>query len=989
MPEPCYPHRVTASGWDAGKDALRATASGRTGIARRAAVGLAVLGAYVALDILLRSANSGRTPTPVYPAAGVAMALLILVGPRAAPALMLARFVLSWVVPRGPVTLAVAAVSAVGLAGSYAAAAALIRKKVGAASHEWTQREAAWLIIGLLAGPLGAAALSTVMWVRSGAVTTAGAAATMLQFTVGDLLGELMVVPVVLFVLWPVYQARRAARSGSMLPPSESAVLSERTRVGPTERLLQLTAFAASIGLVAFAHYESGRFRSPEETVCLLVALWIAQREGLRGAALSIAAYATAAIVALRVLGGSPDDVAEMQATLLGLSIGALVIGAQRSTGLASDARYWHLLATAREGVWRLDAEGRTVHVNARMAALLGLPPASVVGRSAREFIAPESMDAWLSERARRGQGEASIYETLAVRSDDVRVPVLVTASAIRSPLTDEIVGSVALVTDLTDLRRAQSSDRLARQLVESSFRASRDAMILLRVPDEFILDVNDAWCEVTGHTREAAVGHYLRDLRIWADPKDSARLKAALAEHGAVRDFEMKFLHLRHDGRESSDVGYALLAATPMEHEGDAYLLISGRDITGDRRVAAAKLQLGRLEELGRLAGGVAHDFNNLLTVVLAYGETIAEDLTQGLRTDPGDVEEILRAGRRGRDLTQRLLAFAKHQPSEPRQIDVNHMLNASCGMLRTILGNGVELIVEYGEDLPRILADPSQLDQVLLNLAANARDAMPHGGRFTIRTSRLRAAPGEVATLVGADALPGEYALLTATDTGVGMSHAMQDRIFEPFFTTKHAAEGTGLGLSVVFGIMRQARGSVRVTSEPGQGSTFSVAWPASDRADSPLVAPVDSPVTRTAGVRILVVEDDPTVLRVVQRVLSDAGYDIATAAHGQDALDHLHAVERSGSPLPEVVLSDVLMPGINGHELARLLYAEWPTLPVILMSGHTGRERLDDLPPSVVLPLVAKPFETATLLRAIEDGLSTQQPGRGSGPRARLLT
>ena len=978
--EPCYPHRVTASGLDAENDARPGIESGRTNIARQAAIGLAVLGVYVALDILLRDADAGRTPTPVYPAAGVAMALLILVGPRAAPAMMLARFILSWVVPRGPVTLAVAVVSAVGLGASYAAAAALIRRKVGTASHEWTQRDALWLIIGLLAGPLGAAVLSTVMWVRSGAITAAGALPTMLQFIGGDLVGELMVVPVVLFVLWPAYQAQRAARPVSM-PRTEATVFSDRTRVGPTERLLQLAAFAASIGLVAFAHYQSGRFRSPEETVCLLVALWIAQREGLPGAALGIAAYGTAAIVALRLLGGSPDDVAEMQATLLGLSIGALVIGAQRATGLATDARYWHLLATAREGVWRLDAEGRTVHVNARMASLLALSPASIVGRSAREFIAPESIDAWLSERARRVHGETSIYETWLVRSDAVRVPVLVNASAIRGTVTNEIVGSVALVTDLTDLRRAQSSDRLARQLVESSFRTSRDAMILLRVPDEFILDVNDAWCEVTGHTREAAVGHYQGDLRIWADPADSVRLQAALAEHGAVRDFEITFTP--HRARGHGEVGYALLSATPIEHEGDAYLLISGRDITGDKRVAAAKRQLGRLEELGRLAGGVAHDFNNLLTVVLAYSETIAEDLTQGLRTDPGDIEEILRAGRRGRDLTQRLLAFARHQPSEPRQIDVNHLLHASGGMLRTILGNSVELIVEYGEELPHILADPSQLDQVLLNLAANARDAMPQGGRFTVRTSRLLAGPGEVGTLVGADALPGEYVLLTATDTGVGMSHVMQDRIFEPFFTTKPAAEGTGLGLSVVFGIMRQARGSVRVTSEPGHGSTFSVAWPASDRAAAPLVEPIESPVTRTAGIRILLVEDDPTVLRVVNRVLSDAGYDIATATHGQDALDHLHAVEHSGFPPPELVLSDVLMPGINGHELARVLYAERPTLPVILMSGHTGKERLDDLPPNVMLPLISKPFETATLLRAIDDALHTQQPS--VGPRA----
>ncbi|CAN5274592.1 hypothetical protein BH09GEM1_BH09GEM1_33060 [soil metagenome] len=934
-------------------------------------VGVATLSVYVALDVLLRGMAAGR-PIPLYPAAGVAMALLILAGAPGVPALMLARFILLWAVPRGPISLAAAVVVAVGQGGAYGAAAALIRRKVGTSSHEWTQREAAWLIGGLVLAPLGAGAVAIALGVLIGSMPVDRWPASLLEFTLGDLIGELIVVPAVLLVLWPKYQMHRGRRAGAPHGHTEDEIPPDRERVSAVERLAQLTAFVASLVLVAFLHSAYGKFSSPEETVCLLLALWIAQREGLRGAALSIAAYGAAAIFAIKLMVIAPGDIVEIQATLLGLSVGALVIGAQRSTSLASEARYWHLLATAREGVWRLDVQGRTLHVNARMATMLGLSPGDVIGRDARDFIAPESLDAWLKEREGRGAGETSVYETLAVHPDGTRVPVLVTGSAVRSSESGEIVGSVALVTDLTDLRKAQSSDRLARQLVESSFRTSRDAMILFRVADEYILDVNDAWCEVTGNTREEAVGHYQKDLRIWGDPADSARLAAALAEHGSVRDFEIAFNRHRPGHPEFTEVGYALLSAAPIQHEGDAYLIVTGRDITGDKRAAAAKRQLGRLEELGRLAGGVAHDFNNLLTVVLAYGETVADDLTHGNPIEPGDIEEILRAGRRGRDLTQRLLAFARHQPSEPRLVNVNEILSAADGMLRTIVGSSVQMVVERGTDLPNILADPSQVDQVLLNLAANARDAMPGGGRFTLRTSRLRAAPGEVGSLFGADALPGDYVLLTATDTGVGMSHAVLDRIFEPFFTTKPAAEGTGLGLSVVFGIMRQARGTVRVTSEPGKGSSFSVAWPATDVAPTQIEEPVARTVTRSTGVRILLVEDDPTVRRVVHRILSDAGYDISTATHGQDAMDHLHDVERSGFALPELVLSDVLMPGINGHELARLLYAEWPALPVILMSGHTGLERLDDLPSSVVLPIIAKPFEVATLLRAIDTAL-----------------
>ena len=943
--------------------------------AYRVAASVATMALYVALDVLLRSAGSQHSPLPLYAPAGIAMSALILIGAPAVPALVVARFVLNWALPNAATPILLALALALAQAGAYAAAATLVRRKVGTSGHEWTQREAAWLIGGLLLAPLGAGMLGIGVSLAVGTMPSGDWVLSMLRFTTGDLIGELIVVPAVLFVAWPGYQRYRRRRLTSMKPVvnDDPGALLDHPRVGRTERAIHVTVFIASIVFVALAHARNGRYSSPEENLCLVLALWIAQREGLRGAALITAAYGTACVLAVIFMVPGATDIAEIQATLVGLSIGALVIGAQRSTGIASDARYWQLLATAREGVWQVDANGRTVHVNDRMAEILGRPVASIKGELARSYIAPESIEAWLLERARRGQGETTMYETLLVRGDGTRTPVLVTASPVRSSTTREIVGSVAVVTDVTQLRKAESSDRLARQLVESSFKTSRDAMILFRVPDEFILDVNDAWCEVTGNTREEAVGHFQSELRIWADPADSERLKATLAEHGTVRDFEIAFNRHRPGDPEHSEVGHALLSASPIQHEGDTYLIVAGRDITAEKRAAAAERQLSRLEELGRLAGGVAHDFNNLLTVVLAYGETMADDLVQGRAVDPEDIQEIRRAGERGRALTQSLLAFARHQPSEPRPVNVNEILQSSDGMLRTILGNGVRLVVEGGPDLPPIMADPSQVDQVLLNLAANARDAMPEGGQFTLRTRLVHAAPGEVGAVIGPVALPGDYVMLDATDTGIGMTHAMQDRIFEPFFTTKPPSEGTGLGLSVIFGIMRQARGSVRATSAPGQGATFTIAWPAAHAAIPALADPIDSSTIRERGAgRILIVEDDPTVLRIVSRVLADAGYDIMTAVHGQDALKQLRATERAGQAMPGLVLSDMLMPGISGQELAKLLFAEWPTLPVVLMSGHTGLERLDDLPPTVVLPLIAKPFEVTTLLCAAEAAL-----------------
>ena len=553
-------------------------------------IALAAIVAYIALELALRHLVRGRQPIPFYPGAGIAMALLILTGVRGAPALMIARFLLLWVVPRGPITLAVALVVAIAQGAVFAAAATLVRRKVGRAGHDWTQREAGWLIGGLAAAAIGAAIMGNVTVLLTGSRLTEPWLEFTTQFALGDFTGELVVVPIVLFVIWPGVRAREQhAMETRPHDTSEWRRFDGRVGVSRLERVARVAAVLGSIALAGFTRVRTGQFGSFEEAVCLLVVFWIAQREGLRGSALSMALYGMACTVAFGMLTLTPSDTTEIQATLIVLSIGGLVIGAQRSTGIANDERYWHLLATSREGVWRLDERGQTRHVNEGMAGMLGLPDFEIIGREAREFIAPEALDQWLEAWSRRVTGQSASYETLILRNDGIRIPVLMTASAVRSSVTREIVGSVALVTNLTELRHAEASGRLARRLLESSFRTSRDAMIIFRAADEYILDVNDAWCKVTGNARADAVGHSQRELGIWADPEDAARLGQAIAEHGSVRDFEIRFNRHRVDSTDN-EPGYALLSATPVEHEGDTYLLVAGRDITGDRRAEATK---------------------------------------------------------------------------------------------------------------------------------------------------------------------------------------------------------------------------------------------------------------------------------------------------------------------------------------------------------------------------------------------------------------
>jgi two-component system, cell cycle sensor histidine kinase and response regulator CckA len=389
--------------------------------------------------------------------------------------------------------------------------------------------------------------------------------------------------------------------------------------------------------------------------------------------------------------------------------------------------------------------------------------------------------------------------------------------------------------------------------------------------------------------------------------------------------------------------------------------VVVNSRDVTEQRRLEAQFRQAQKLESVGRLAGGIAHDFNNLLTVILSGAEAMKEDLAVGSPIDPEIVAEIGAAGARARDLTRQLLAFARKQVIAPVPLDLNTVVRDSQKMLGRLLREDVELLVNLDPALWTVRCDPGQVEQVILNLAVNARDAMPGGGRLIIATGNVCVGPEDVARVPVER--PGDYVMLVVRDSGAGMSPEVKAHLFEPFFTTKPKGEGTGLGLATIYGIVKQSGGHINLTSEPGEGTAFQIFFPRTHDAVVPgRPTPVSSNARGTES--ILVVEDDPQVREVTVRSLRAGGYRVLAAASGRDAR-HVAAGVLEGVRL---LVTDVVMPGIDGPSLAEDLRRRHPGLRVLYVSGYAQDAIVKRglLEPGIAF--LPKPFTASSLLARV---------------------
>ena len=420
----------------------------------------------------------------------------------------------------------------------------------------------------------------------------------------------------------------------------------------------------------------------------------------------------------------------------------------------------------------------------------------------------------------------------------------------------------------------------------------------------------------------------------------------------------------------KNGSVRGATIAMTGTPLVGDHNDVMGGvavlRDVTRQRELETQLSQSQKMDAIGRLAGGVAHDFNNLLVVIQGYAELIREDLSEG-DSKRDDLEEILAAAHRAATLTKQLLAFSRSETVQPIELRLSDVVSGIEKMLRRIIGEDIELITELPPSLGVVRADAGQLDQVILNLSVNARDAMPNGGQLTISTHNV-SFDAEYST-ARIDIPPGEYVMLAVTDTGTGMDAETQMRIFEPFFTTKEVGQGTGLGLATVYGIVQQSGGQIRVYSELGHGTVFKIYFPRLDEA--PTARDPQSPAAAAwSGTgTVLIVEDDSAVRQVAARVLKDRGYTVLEARRPSEAR---RACTEHGSTI-DLLLTDVIMPECTGTELARELSQLYPHLRVVYMSGYPGgaAARAGALEPGAAY--LEKPFSPATLAEKIRTAMS----------------
>ena len=583
-------------------------------------------------------------------------------------------------------------------------------------------------------------------------------------------------------------------------------------------------------------------------------------------------------------------------------------------------------------------------------------------------------------------RGIEDIYELTYIRKDGSRFPAVVSVTALRDA-TDAIIGYLLIGTDNTarqqveedrkklDQRLREYCQRLegevgsrtadlveSERLYRSTFDAAPVGIVHVGLDGQW-LRVNQRLCDLLGYSREelqsTAVQELIQSEEAAEDAESFRQMAAGTLDRHVIDE-------KRYRRRDGSFVWTRVNMSVHRDGEGQSRHFISLiEDITERRTLEAQVRQANKMDAIGRLASGVAHDFNNLLTVILGFAEILTADVS--LANQHGkDLGEIVKAAQRATGLTKQLLAFSRQQVLHAVPLDVNGLITDMTGILARLIGEHIQVVLALAPNLSLALADRGQLEQVVMNLVVNARDAMPDGGSVTIETANVEL---ENSSFHEEAIRQEHYVMLAITDTGSGMSKETQRRLFEPFFTTKETGKGTGLGLSTTYGIIKQSKGYIWVYSEPRLGTTFKVYLPCSNH-DVPLrsVSSVVTAPVRSASETVLLVEDEAGVRRLSKRILENAGYRVLEAANGDDA-ERLFALQADSI---DVVVTDVIMPGCGGLELVRRLQVRAPALRALYMSGYTEQTAAHRAGIDSGFPFVQKPFTAAEFVRQVREAL-----------------
>jgi PAS domain S-box-containing protein len=627
------------------------------------------------------------------------------------------------------------------------------------------------------------------------------------------------------------------------------------------------------------------------------------------------------------------------------------------------------IVASSTDAIIGKTLEGVITSWNAAAERIFGYTKAEMVGQPIFRLIPPEYHDAERALLAQIGRGEAvEVSDAERVTKYGRRIHISISVSPIRDP-QGRVVGASSIKRDVTERKQAAATLRESQERLRLALKAARMGTWRWDLATRAL-----SWDEELGSLYDLGpdeqITRYEQFIeRVHQDDRASVESSVEQALQGAG-GLDHEFRIVLPDGRIRwvADQGHVVRDQTGK------LLYMTGVciDVTDRKHVDERLRQAQRMESVGQLAGGIAHEANNMMSVVLGCADYVLQrsDLAEPVRQD---VEQIWKAAKRTAGVTQQLLAFSRRQVLQPQVLDLNTTVRGLEPILTRTLGESSGLRMHLSPTLGRVRADPGQLEQVLINLTLNARDAMPDGGRLTIETMNVALDQRYVAAKPVETLVPGEYAALIVTDTGHGMDRQTLGRIFEPFFTTKDVGQGTGLGLSTAYGIVKQSGGFIWAYSEPGLGTTFKLYLPlvagfdeVSDDPGLPLPALPDEVV--------LIAEDEPMVRGIMARTLRDNGYGVLEAADGTEALELLEA--RGGQV--NLIIADVVMPGLGARDMAARLAERWPRVPVLFTSGYTGLDVVRRGLLEEGREFIQKPLAPETLIRRVRQMVDARVPG-----------
>jgi len=636
------------------------------------------------------------------------------------------------------------------------------------------------------------------------------------------------------------------------------------------------------------------------------------------------------------------------------------------------------LLETLPDAIVAVDRDGTIVQVNSQAQDLFGYDRHELLGQKV-EMLVPESFrhqhhhhreNFVETPKTRRMGADLDLYGR---RRNGSEFPVEISLSPVSTENGTFVLSAIRDISDrkriAEELRRANEElhRRTTEQLGEYRSKlaliidSSEDA-ILSKDLSGIITSWNRGAEHIYGYRAEEVIGRHISLLTPSDRPDEISEISEKIARGETIEHYQS--VRVTKDGRRLD----LSISVSPLRDATGEIIGASAiaRDVTAQKRAEGQLRQAQKMEAIGRLAGGVSHDFNNILAIINACTEFLRD------RIDPVSepsryVENIKKATERGSALTKQLLAFSRTSTIQPRLLDVNERLHDISKLLRPLLGDDVEILIVPRSASAIVEADPGQLDQIVVNLAVNARDAMPRGGKFILETGVVRLDKGFAEQHQAL--APGKYVLLAVSDTGIGMDETTISRIFEPFFTTKEVGKGTGLGLATVYGIVKQNAGHIIVYSEPGKGTTFKIYLPSADHK----IGLASRPEPETAspkreGTTILLVEDDEIMRSLTRQLLQEHGYSVVEANDGESALEWV----QSHPGAIDLVLTDVVMRHMSGPELVERLNASHPTLRVVYMSGYTGELIAEREVLKRGITLLEKPFTRTALLNTLHTAL-----------------